>query len=142
MANKSISARSQKATAKLTQYSISELAQEFDLTPRALRFYEDHGIVDPARAGTRRIYSARDRARLKLTLRGKRLGLSLTQIRELIDMYESPKDTLPQLKRLQAVLDQQHQQLSMQMADLKVTLKEISAMQAECVKLMQARTGK
>jgi hypothetical protein len=57
-------------------------------------------------------------------------------------MYESPKDTLPQLKRLQAVLDQQHQQLSIQMKDLKVTLKEISAMQAECIKLMQARTGK
>lgn len=142
MTNKPISNRSQKTTAKLTEYSISELAQEFDLTPRALRFYEDHGIVDPTRAGTRRIYSARDRARLKLTLRGKRLGLSLTQIRELIDMYESPKDTLPQLKRLQAVLDQQHQQLSIQMTDLKVTLKEISAMQAECIRLMQARTEK
>ena len=142
MTKKAIPLDLQKTKTKVAQYRISELAQEFDLTPRALRFYEDHGIVEPTRAGTRRIYSARDRARLKLTLRGKRLGLSLTQIRELIDMYESPKDTLPQLKRLQAVLDQQHQQLSMQMMDLKVTLKEISAMQAECIKLVQARTGK
>nr|WP_240001837.1 MerR family DNA-binding transcriptional regulator [Parvibium lacunae] len=120
-------------------FSISQLAAEFDLTPRALRFYEDHGIVAPQREGTRRLYSVRDRARLKLTLRGKRLGLSLGQIRELIDMYESPKDTLPQLKRLQVVLQQQAQALSAQLSDLQATLSEIQTMQAECERLLSQR---
>ena len=75
-------------------YSITELAHEFDITPRAIRFYEDHGLLTPERrsAGGARIYSSRDRTRLKLTLRGKRLGLTLSEIRELIDMYDSPKD--------------------------------------------------
>jgi DNA-binding transcriptional MerR regulator len=120
-------------------YTISELATEFDLTPRALRFYEDHDIVNPQRVGLKRLYSGRDRARLKLTLRGKRLGLSLAQIRELIDMYESPKDTVPQLKKLQSVLAAQESQLSAQMADLQITLKEIQAMQAECTRLLKAK---
>ena len=83
-----------------TTYTISDLAREFDLTTRAMRFYEDMGLLQPERsgpAGRSRIYSARDRTRLKLTLRAKRLGLSLTEARELIDMYDSPRDTGPQV---------------------------------------------
>lgn len=75
-----------------TTYTISDLAREFDLTTRAMRFYEDMGLLQPERtgpAGRNRIYSARDRTRLKLTLRAKRLGLSLTEAREIIDLYDS-----------------------------------------------------
>src|SRR5205807_1656319 len=77
------------------EFSISELAREFDVTPRAIRFYEDQGLLAPRRAGQRRIYTPRDRTRLKLTLRGKRLGLTLAEIRELIDMYEPGRDERP-----------------------------------------------
>ena len=74
-------------------YTIAELAREFDITPRTIRHYEDQGLLSPARAGVQRVYDKRDRTRLKLTLRGKRLGLSLAEIRELIDMY----DTAPEM---------------------------------------------
>src|SRR5512132_3024304 len=96
-------------------YSITELAQEVDVTPRAIRFYEDQGILQPKRAGRSgltRVYSNRDRTRLKLTLRGKRLGLTLTQVRELIDMYETPKDATAQAKRFLAVLAQHRRALA------------------------------
>ena len=84
------------------EFSISDLAQEFDVTPRAIRFYEDQGLLAPRRDGQRRIYTPRDRTRLKLMLRGKRLGLSLSEIRELIDMYEPGRDERPQLERFLA----------------------------------------
>ena len=81
-----------------SQFSISDLAKEFDLTTRAIRFYEDMGLLEPERSGPggrNRVYSSRDRTRLKLTLRAKRLGLSLVEAKELIDMYDSPRDTGP-----------------------------------------------
>lgn len=77
-------------------YTIRQLCQEFDCTPRALRFYEDKGLLAPARDGMNRIYSARDRARLALILRGKRVGLSLTELREILDLYELPDGGLRQ----------------------------------------------
>ncbi len=86
-----------------TTYSISDLAREFDLTTRAMRFYEDMGLLAPERSGPggrNRVYSARDRTRLKLTLRAKRLGLSLTEAKDIIDMYDSPRDTGPQLQEV------------------------------------------
>jgi len=122
-----------------TTYSIAELAREFDITPRAIRFYEDHGILAPDRVGPgglRRVYSPRDRTRLKLTLRGKRLGLSLTQVRELIDMYESPKDAVPQAKRFLAVLTQHRAALEQQREDIEVTLGEIERHEAECRRIL------
>ncbi|MEO7952503.1 MAG: MerR family transcriptional regulator, partial [Polaromonas sp.] len=85
-----------------TTYTISDLAKEFDLTTRAMRLYEDMGLLQPQRegpAGRNRVYTTRDRTRLKLTLRAKRLGLSLTEAREIIDSYDSPRDTAPQLKK-------------------------------------------
>ena len=128
------------ATAPATStYSIAELAAEFDITPRAIRFYEDHGILAPARMGTsgfKRVYSARDRTRLKLTLRGKRLGLTLSQIRELIDMYESPKDASAQARRFLAVLGQHRTALEQQREDIEVTLAEIGRHEAECRKIL------
>ena len=100
-------------------YTISDLAREFDLTTRAIRFYEDLGLLQPQRAGPggrSRVYSARDRTRLKLTLRAKRLGLSLTEAREIIDMYDSPRDTGAQLKKFLAVLAAHRKALEEQMA--------------------------
>lgn len=111
-------------------YSISELAREFDVTPRTIRFYEDQGLLSPRRVGAggrRRVYSQRDRTRLKLTLRGKRLGLSLSEVRDLVDMYESPSDTEAQLTRFLAVLARHRETLEQQLADLQETLAEIGA---------------
>jgi len=122
-----------------TQLTITDLAREFDITPRAIRFYEDHGILAPTREGPRglrRAYSPRDRTRLKLTLRGKRLGLTLLQIRELIDMYESPKDATAQARRFLAVLGQHRSSLEQQREDIEVTLTEIARHEAECRRIL------
>ena len=108
-----------------TEFSISELAREFDVTPRAIRFYEDQGLLAPRREGQRRVYTARDRTRLKLTLRGKRLGLSLSEIRELIDMYEPGRDERPQLERFLAVLEAHKASLTQQRADIEAQLAEL-----------------
>lgn len=109
-------------------YTISELAKEFDLTTRAIRFYEDMGLLQPDRAGVggrARIYSARDRTRLRLTLRAKRLGLSLTEAKEIIDLYDSPRDTGVQLKKFLDVLAVHRKQLEAQLADLQANLEEV-----------------
>jgi DNA-binding transcriptional MerR regulator len=107
------------------EFSISELSREFDVTPRAIRFYEDQGLLAPRREGQRRIYTPRDRTRLKLTLRGKRLGLSLAEIRELIDMYEPGRDDRPQLERFRDLLEAHRRSLLQQRADLEAQLAEI-----------------
>jgi len=107
------------------EFSISELAQEFDVTPRAIRFYEDQGLLAPRRDGQRRIYTPRDRTRLKLTLRGKRLGLTLAEIRELIDMYEPGRDERAQLERFRQVLENHRKSLLQQRADIEAQLAEI-----------------
>jgi DNA-binding transcriptional MerR regulator len=120
-------------------FTITDLAREFDITPRAIRFYEDHGILQPARegaSGLKRVYSIRDRTRLKLTLRGKRLGLTLAQVRELIDMYESPKDAAAQARRFLAVLTQHRATLEQQREDIEVTLAEIERHETECRKIL------
>ena len=120
-------------------YTITELAEEFEITPRAIRFYEDHGILDPKREGAggrNRVYPARQRTRLKLTLRGKRLGFTLAEIKDLIDMYESPKDTVTQLQSFLGVLQQHRDKLERQREDLELTLAEISAHENECHALL------
>ena len=117
----------ERARALDVEFSISELAHEFDVTPRAIRFYEDQGLLAPRREGQRRIYTARDRTRLKLTLRGKRLGLSLSEIRELIDMYEPGRDERPQLERFLSVLESHRASLLQQRADIEAQLAELGA---------------
>ena len=107
------------------EFTIGELAREFDVTPRTIRFYEDHGLLAPRRDGQRRIYGQRDRTRLKLTLRGKRLGLSLAEIRELIDMYEPGRDERPQLERFLAVLESHKASLLQQRDDIEAQLSEL-----------------
>src|ERR1700752_2151606 len=98
----------------MSTYTIAELAREFDITARAIRFYEDHGLLKPKREGVggrNRVYTARDRTHLKLPLRGKRLGLTLSEIKSIVDMYESPKDTAPQVQRFLAALSHQREVL-------------------------------
>ena len=120
-------------------FSISDLAREFDLTPRAMRFYEDMGLLQPGRSGSggrTRIYTARDRTRLKLTLRAKRLGLSLTEAKELIDMYDSPRDTGPQLEKFLSVLSAHRAHLEAQLAELQATLAEVAEHEKEARALL------
>jgi DNA-binding transcriptional MerR regulator len=117
-------------------FTITELAQEFDVTPRAIRFYEDVGLLEPARAGRNRVYTQRDRTRLKLTLRGKRLGLSLQEVKQLVDMYESPADTTQQLQAFLVVLQDHRMQLEQQLEDIEVTLGEISQHEDRCKRLL------
>ncbi|QGZ40272.1 DNA-binding transcriptional MerR regulator [Pseudoduganella flava] len=122
-------------------YTITELAREFDITPRAIRFYEDQGILAPSREGAggrNRVYTPRDRTRLKLTLRGKRLGLSLSEIKSLVDMYESPKDTEAQMHRFLSVLAQHRETLEQQREDIEMSLSEIAAHEEECKRLLAA----
>jgi DNA-binding transcriptional MerR regulator len=120
-------------------YTISDLAREFDLTTRAIRFYEDMGLLQPTRSGPggrNRVYSSRDRTRLKLTLRAKRLGLSLTEARDIIDMYDSPRDTGPQLKKFLAILVQHRAQLEEQLAELQANLDEVRTHEKEARALL------
>ena len=131
-----------------TTYTISELAKEFDLTTRAIRFYEDMGLLQPTREGSggrNRIYSGRDRTRLRLTLRAKRLGLSLVEAKDIIDMYDSPRDTGSQLKKFLTVLADHRKALEAQMADLQANLEEVRAHEKEAravlAKLDKGKSG-
>jgi DNA-binding transcriptional MerR regulator len=119
------------------EFSISELAREFDITPRAIRFYEDQGLLAPKREGQRRIYTPRDRTRLKLTLRGKRLGLTLSEIRELIDMYEPGRDERPQLERFLAVLEEHKSSLLQQREDIEAQLAELQTFEKKVRKQLK-----
>ncbi|VTU40641.1 Copper export regulator [Variovorax sp. PBS-H4] len=112
-------------------FTIGELAREFDLTTRAIRFYEDMGLLAPERAGQQRVYTARDRTRLGLTLRAKRLGLKLNEVKEILDMYDSPRDTVPQLQRFLGVLGSHRTQLEAQMEELQANLAEIRAQEKQ-----------
>ena len=126
-------------------YSISDLAREFDLTTRAMRFYEDMGLLQPQRCGPggrNRVYSGRDRTRLKLTLRAKRLGLSLTEAKEIIDLYDSPRDTGAQLQKFLLVLSNHQQQLEAQMMDLQANLDELKVHQREARALLAKSDAK
>ena len=122
-------------------YTISDLAKEFDLTTRAIRFYEDMGLLQPERngpAGRSRVYSARDRTRLRLTLRAKRLGLSLCEAKEIIDLYDSPRDTGVQLQKFLDVLVVHRRQLEDQLADLQANLEEVQEHEKEARVLLRA----
>lgn len=129
-----------------TTYTISDLAREFDLTTRAMRFYEDMGLLQPERdgpGGRNRVYSPRDRTRLKLTLRAKRLGLSLTEARDIIDSYDTPRDTAPQLKKFLVILADHRKKLEAQLVDLQANLDELRVHEKEArVLLSKAEKSK
>ena len=114
-------------------WSVRELADEFGVTTRTLRFYEAEGLVSPMRRGMARIYHARDRARLKLILRGKRFGMSIPEIREIVDMYDGAVSSEQrQLERLLTRLDEIEADLSRRQRDLASILGEVTSVAAQC----------
>ena len=125
-------------------FTIGELAREFELTTRAMRFYEDVGLLSPERSGPgglQRIYSARDRTRLALTLRAKRLGLSLNEAKDILDMYDSPRDTAAQLEKFLGVLGEHRAQMEAKLAELQSNLDEVLAQERQA-RAALARTQK
>jgi len=118
-------------------YSISDLAKEFALTTRAIRFYEDEGLLAPRRSGRSRIYGERERVRIKLVLRGKRLGLSLSEIRELLDLYEATNSERPQLIKFLEVLAARRAMLAQQLEDIAIVLAEIDSLERQCRKRLR-----
>ncbi|MFM5341056.1 MerR family DNA-binding transcriptional regulator [Aeromonas veronii] len=123
-------------------YSISELAHEFDVTPRTIRYYEDEGLLTPLREGQTRIYSHRDKIRLKLTLRGKRLGFSLAEIRELFDMYDTDKSSKTQLHSMIQLLETKRGVLRQQLEDIQMVMAELEAAEQRCVNSLNSlKTG-
>lgn len=128
--------RSSKESAS-RNFTITELATEFDVTPRAIRFYEDMGLLEPTRVGRNRVYTHRDCTRLKLTLRGKRLGLSLLEVKQLVDMYDSSDDSTPQLTAFLEILQNHREQLARQLEDIEITLAEIEQNEERCKRLLK-----
>ena len=106
-------------------YSISELAREFRVTSRALRLYEEGGLLNPQRVGTRRIYSERERVRLRLVLRVKRLGCALSDIKESFNLYDSSHGEEAQLERMLDKLDERREMLEVQKQDVELALAEL-----------------
>ncbi|MCG5501378.1 MerR family transcriptional regulator [Ectothiorhodospira lacustris] len=119
-----------------TTYTIGELAKEFDITTRAIRFYEDEGLISPVRIGSKRLYRRRDRARLKLILRGKRLGFTLAEIRETFNLYDEAHGEAHQLRYYLSVLEEKRQHLIRQREDLEETLRELDHSYAHCEQLL------
>lgn len=117
-------------------YTIGELAREFGVTTRAIRFYEDQGLLAPVRVGNRRLYRRRDRARLKLILRGKRLGFTLAEIQETFVLYDQAHGEAKQLRYYLQVLREKREHLLQQMRDLEQTLAELEQSYAHCEKLL------
>lgn len=124
-------------------FSISELAKEFALTTRTIRFYEDEGLIAPLRSGRNRVYGPRERTRLKLILRGKRLGLSLVEIREILDLYDTNVDEVPQLRKFLEILDNRRALLLQQREDIDVVLAEVDGLLRQSRRLLdRGRRGK
>jgi DNA-binding transcriptional MerR regulator len=119
-------------------YSISDLAREFALTTRAIRFYEDEGLLSPQRRGQARVYGDRERTRIKLILRGKRLGLALSEIRELFDLYATTRSERPQLVMFLQILADRRAMLHQQREDIDAVLAEIAVIERDCRKRLKS----
>ena len=119
-------------------FSIGQLAREFDVTTRTIRFYEDQGLLSPRRRGQPRLFDQRDRTRLKLILRGKRLGFSLSEINEIVDMYDAPPGETGQLSLLIEKIDDRRTRLLQQRSDIAVALRELDTVSARCVESLKA----
>ncbi len=130
MVEKSVYKAALEATSD--EFSISELAREFEVTTRAIRFYEDEKLLTPGRNGRQRVYSARDRVRLKLILRGKRLGFSLNEVREIIDMYDLDSGEAGQLRYFLEQINHRRKSLQQQRDDIDLTLKELDLIESQC----------
>ncbi len=122
-----------------TSFGISDLAREFGITPRTIRFWEDQGILSPQREGNKRVFARRDRPRLKMALRGKRLGLSLAEIKDLIGMYESTEDETPQLLECLRIMEKRRAALVQQREDIEAMLSEIGQFESQCQEELRRR---
>lgn len=122
----------------MAEYSISQLSKEFDVTTRTIRHYEELGLIKPARRGQTRVYSPSDRTRLRLILRGKRLGLSLENSREIIDMYEPGKTNAEQLKKLINAIQAQRVKLNQQLDDISNLLTDLNQAEADCIDALKS----
>ncbi len=127
---------SQTETSNRT-YGIGELAEEFGITSRTLRLYEEEGLLDPRREGTRRIYNDRNRVRLRLILRGKRLGWSLSEIRESFDLYDSDLGEEAQLELMLDKLDKRRETLIAQRRDINNALRDLERIASDASKSLQ-----
>lgn len=121
-------------------FSVNQLAEELRVTPRAIRFYEVKGLIHPRRAGTTRVFDRRDRARLMLVLRGKRLGFSLAEIREFLDLYDADRTQRAQARMLLEGVRKRMADLEQQKRDLDQTLKELRAVEREAEAALEGRT--
>jgi len=119
-------------------YTISELASEFDITTRAIRFYEEKGLLHPLREGQKRLYTSADRARLELILRRKRIGLTLEESCEIIDMYAHGRNNAEQLHSLLNKVEQRRQALLIQLQDIHNMLAELDDVQHRCETALKA----
>ncbi|MGM0480605.1 MAG: MerR family transcriptional regulator [Pseudomonadota bacterium] len=113
-------------------YSIGELAKQFDITTRSIRFYEDEGLLSPKRQGQHRIYTNKDQVRLKLVLRGKRLGFSLAETRSLFELYDADNSSAAQLEKVLELIAEKKISLRQQMEDINVLLTELSGLEQRC----------
>ncbi len=120
-------------------FKISELAREFDITTRSIRFYEDVGLLQPQRQGSTRIYQRRDKIRLKLILRGKRLGFSLAEIRELFDLYDTNQSS-SQLNKMLIIIDTKQAALQRQLEDINVVMTELQIAKDRCNQALKSQS--
>lgn len=125
------------ASEKITTYSIGELAKEFDITTRSIRFYEDQGLISPTRRGQTRIYNQRDKVRLKLILRGKRLGFSLAETGRLFELYDIDKTSAKQLATILDLIANKKADLNQQLEDIKVVLIELTNLEQSCLSTLE-----
>lgn len=114
------------------QYSIGELSKLFDITARSIRFYEEQGLLVPERQGQSRIYHLKDKVRLKLILRGKRLGFSLAEIKTLFDLYDTNLNSAVQLETMLALTEQKRAVLNQQLSDIQMLMNELDDVEARC----------
>jgi DNA-binding transcriptional MerR regulator len=124
------------------RFAISDLAREFGITPRTIRFWEDQGILAPEREGRNRVFTRRDRARLKMALRGKRLGLSLAEIKDLIGMYSGTEDETPQLIECLRVMSKRREALEQQREDIEAMLADILQFEGQCEQELLRRNSR
>ncbi|NMH58729.1 MerR family transcriptional regulator [Alteromonas ponticola] len=113
-------------------FSIGELARDYDITPRSIRFYEEQGLMSPERTGQNRIYTGKDRVRLKLILRGKRLGFSLAEIKNLFELYDSNPNSAMQLETMLALTEQKRAVLRQQLHDIQMLMNELDDVEGRC----------
>jgi len=129
------------ASKRSQRYRISELAQEFDITTRTIRFYEEKGLLNPDRNGSNRIYSAGDRVKLKLILRGKRLGFTLEQSRDIISMYDSKHGNSDQLNEMLNAIHDKRQHLQQQLHDIEAMMRELHDSEQKCLQALSQQSS-